>query len=314
MINWWRVLVILACIIKVIIIILANALLQLVNKVMTASHFNQPIRKIAVVVLLVTACRNSPSAIVRGAPNTPRQPQKDMSQPVARNKDSLKTAPKSPAFRYYILDLNDDGMLDTIALRLLPSDTNHYTAVTIGIKGYGRQSFRVADTARPWTDFDDWFADSSANAIHTRRFFLRKGASNAVLLLFGNIDETSVREGFTIIKIQHNRARQVLDQITQNLDIENVLFLRDLDNDGRFELICNHTFEFDGSPDTIGGLVGPYNPSYVYTIDDTCFRNKPLMRQYNQENYLFAGYAFSNSIKVFYPDDRSQKPRLWHPK
>ena len=237
-----------------------------------------------------------------------------MRQTVARNTDSLKSAPKSPAFRYFILDLNDDGIPDTIALTLMPSDTNYFTTVTIGIKGYGRQSFRVADTARPWTDFDDWFADSNANAIHTRRFFLRKGATKAVLLLFGNIDETSIREGFTIIKIQHNRARQVLDQITQNLDIENVLLLRDLDNDGRFELVGNHTFEFDGSPDTLGGLVGPYNPFYVYTIDDTCFRNKPLMRRYNQEKYLFAGYAFSDSIKVFYPDDRSQKPRFWQPK
>ena len=212
-----------------------------------------------------------------------------------------------------MLDLNGDGLPDTISLILEPKDTNYFTAVGIAIKGYGRRWFQVADTANPWTDYDDWFADSGANAVHTRRFVLRKGATDAVLLLFGSIDETSVREGFTVIEIEHNEARQVLDQFTQHLDIENVLSLRDLDSDGRFELICSHTFEFDGSPDTLGGLVGPYNPYYVYTIGDTCFLNQRLMRRYNQEKYLFAGYEFSDKIRVFYPDDRSQKPRLWKP-
>lgn len=276
-------------------------------------NFEQTIGKIAALVLLITACRNSPSRTAQVAPDTLHPQQQTTTQSATHHSDSTKSGPGPSAVRNFMLDLNGDGLPDTISLILAPKDTNDFTTVAIAIKGYGRRWFRVADSKNPWTDYDDWFADSSTNAVHTRRFFLRKGPTYAVLLLFGGIDETSVREGFTVIKIYQGEARQVMDQVTQHLDIENVLSLRDLDSDGRFELICNHTFEFDGSPDTLGGLVGPYNPYYVYTIDDSCLLNKRLMRRYNQEKYLFAGYEFSDKIRVFYPDDRSQKPRLWKP-
>jgi hypothetical protein len=280
---------------------------------MTRYHTKHPISKIAVLVLLLIACRNAPSHIAQMSPDTAHSGRAKAVQPSPHHSDSTTYGPEHSAFRDFVLDLNGDGLLDTISLTLSPSDTNYFIAVGIAIQGYHRQSFRVADTAKPWTDFDDWFADSSANAVHTRRFFVQKGVANTVLLLFGYIGEGGSRDGFTIIRIEHNEARQVLDQITQHLDIENVLSLRDLDNDGRFELICNYTFQFDGSPDTLGGLVGRYNPYYVYTIGDTCLLNKPLMRRYNQENYVFAGYEFSEEIKVFYPDDRTKRPWLWKP-
>jgi len=275
------------------------------------------IKKIIIVVLLFAACRNSPSSVAGDGSDTGQSSRKAIVQGAGHIADSAVSAHRSspaPArLREFILDLNGDDKPDTIALTPVATDTSIFTSVAIVINGYERKTFSVADTARPWTDFDYQFADSNSNAVHTRCFFLRKGRTNAVLLLFGLIDETSDREGFTVIKIEHNQARQVLDQNTQHLDLENILFLRDLDNDGRFDLICGHTIEFNGMTDSLGGLVGPYNPFYVYTIDDTCFLNKRLMREYNQKNYVFAGYQYSDSTKVFYPDDRSLKPRLWKP-
>jgi hypothetical protein len=273
---------------------------------------------LAAPLLLATACHNTPAAAVQAKADTlssVTKPQTDSSvaatPAVTIPQGDTTPVPKAKP-RIYTVDLDGDGINDTVALTPAASDTNpFFSAITLAINGHPGQTFTVTDTTQPWTDIDDGFADADSNAAGTRQFFLRRTQSYALLLLFGYIGETG-REGFSIIRIHNNEAKMVLDKASQHLPIENVDFLRDLDGDGRFELATDYTIEFDGlAHEGLDGLIGPYSPTYIFTIDDSCFLNKPLMKKYNKENYLFAGYEFSDGIKVYYPNDRSKKPRLW---
>jgi len=159
---------------------------------------------------------------------------------------------------------------------------------------------------------DDWFfpLKSTKNVISTDKFFLARGKLHSALLLFGNIDGAGNRDDFSIINIENNKAKLVLDQNERHLYIENPISLGDLDGDGRLEFVYRQIFEYNGRPDTLGGKIGTYSPYFVYTVDSNCVLNKPLTVHYNQQHYVFAGFKYDEKIEVFYPNDKS-KPRLW---
>jgi hypothetical protein len=226
------------------------------------------------------------------------------------------TAAKPPVRRtaglpvVFTADLNNDGIPDTITLVSSIGDTATFDTIAISIARFGRQVFHAADAASPWTRVDDWFLDSNKNALPTNKFFLGRGKTQSVLLLFGELDGAGDRDDFSIMNIENNRAKMVLNQNERRLYVEAPISLGDLDGDGRLEFVYRQIFEFNGQPDTLNGKIGTYSPYFAYTVDSNCVLNKPLTIRYNQEHYVFAGFKYDESIEVFYPNDKS-KPRLW---
>jgi hypothetical protein len=226
------------------------------------------------------------------------------------------TAAKSPVRRtaglpaVFISDLNNDGILDTITLVSSTGDSATFDTIAISIAHFGRQIFHTVDRASPWTRVDDWFLNSNKNALSTNKFFLGRGKAQSVLLLFGELNGAGERDDFSIMNIENNTAKMVLNQNERHLYIEAPISLDDLDRDGRLEFVYRQIFEFNGQPDTLNGKIGAYSPYFVYTVDSNCVLNKPLTVRYNQEHYVFAGFKYDEEIEVFYPNDES-KPRLW---
>lgn len=207
----------------------------------------------------------------------------------------------------FTTDLNNDKIPDTITLISSTKDSATFDKISISLAGYKKQTFH---SSTPWVTVDDWFLDSNRNAIPTNKFFLVKAPLQSVLLLFGDLDGAGDREDFSIINIENNTAKLVLNQKQRKLYIESPLSLKDIDGDGRFEFVYRQIFEYNGQPDTLGGKIGTYSPYLVYTVDSNCVLNKPLTTWYNQQYYVFAGFKYDESIEVFYPNDHS-KPRLW---
>ena len=261
--------------------------------------------------VLAAACHNTPSPAPRTNPDTVVQTgEKPLAAATANPWHRVDTAATSKGEPdTFFVDLNDDGIPDTISLSRPRLHYHTFTDITLSIRGHAKQTFTVADTSQPWMDFDENFTDADSDAVQTQQFLLRKAKSQTLLVLSGGLYPTGPRQGLTIIKLEHGNAKLVFDQIPQHLYLESV-HLRDLDHDGRFELLDNHIFYYDARADTLDGTIGPYNPVYVYTIDDSFFLNKPLMKKYNEERSIFAGYERTDSIKVWYPNNGG-RPRLW---
>jgi hypothetical protein len=207
----------------------------------------------------------------------------------------------------FTTDLNNDQIVDTITLTSSTGDTATFDGISISLAHFKKQTFY---TSTPWASVDDRFLDSNRNYLQTRKFFLAKGNLQSVLLLFGDLDGAGYREDFSIINIENNTAKLVLDQNQRKLFIESPLFLKDINADGRLDFVYRQIFEFNGEPDTLNGKIGTYSPYFVYTVDGNCVLNKPLTKHYNEDNYVFAGLKYDEGIKVFYPNDNS-KPKLW---
>jgi len=221
-------------------------------------------------------------------------------------KDTVREPP-GPVL-VFVTDLNYDSIPDTISLRTLAKDTLSYDRITVSIARYGKQSFTSASS---WYQVDKDFPGGVDNAYPTSYFFLAKNGVETVLALFGWVGEVD-RDEFSIIRIKDNIPRMVFDQHHwKDNFIERVEFIRDMDNDGRFEFGYGHlTDGVEGKQDGLEGFVGQYVPTLVYTIDDSLVLNKPVMKKYNQEHYIFAGYE-PGGVMIFRPNDTTKKLRVW---
>jgi hypothetical protein len=273
----------------------------------TPTSLTIPRYLIIILTSLAISCNNKPSH--RATANTIPDTIPPVAAVPAASIHTTDTTPRKRGPNTFLADLDNDGVPDTLTVTPAPPYYGTFTAITISIKGHPKQIFKVADTSRPWTDFDMDWSDTSNNVVPTKKFLLLKARTHFLLVLSGALYETGPREGLTMIKIEKGNAKVVFDEIPEHRDIESV-YLEDLDHDGRFELLDVHSFQFDSRTDTLDGKIGPYNPKYVYTIDDSCFLNKPLMKKYNEEHYVFAGYERSDTIPVWYSNNRKTY-RLW---
>lgn len=206
-----------------------------------------------------------------------------------------------------IADINQDGKTDTIILSSSLQGRTAYNRISVSISGFPRKIFRAKDE---WTAVDKEFLRKNKNTVATNWLFLKKNDKHAVILLFGELDGAGYRGEFSIINIENNNIKMVLDAI-DDPDIEIPTGLTDLDNDGRLEFIFR---EYSQCVQTATNLqVCSYNPFYVYTIADTCKVNNPLMKAYNKKKYVFAGYKYSEDILIYAPED-GRRPRVWHGK
>jgi hypothetical protein len=202
-----------------------------------------------------------------------------------------------------ITDLNNDNRSDTIFLSSSVKDTLSFNKITISVSGFGRQSF-VAKNA--WTNVDPSFLVKNKNAVKSKNIFLSKEKNHSVILLFGYLGGAGYREDFSIINIKDNKATLVFDKGDKDIDIELPVKLTDLDNDGRTDFVFRNLGELYQQVDSLNADIGTYHPYLVYTIDNDCKLNKDLTKKYNDDNYVFAGYEYSEQIKILYPRNGSK--------
>ena len=259
-----------------------------------------------IVGLLFFSCQNHSSPTVKST--LPRQDTArglpvsalDTSRPVPRTLHHTQR---------FTADLNNDRIIDTITIASSTGDSITFDIIHIAIAHFNTHTF-YADTAHPWASIDDRFLDFNRNVLATNKIFLVRGKLHSVLLLFGDLSAAGYRDNFSIINVEDNRPKMVLNQNERNLFIETPLSVNDLDGDGRLDFLYRQIFEYNGKPDTLDGKVGTYSPYFVYTVDSSCVLNRSLTIQYNKEHYVFAGFKYDESIEVFYPNDGAQ-PRLW---
>jgi len=223
-------------------------------------------------------------------------------EPVAKMMDTVVSRPGKTLV--FTTDLNYDSIPDTISLRTLARDPLAYDNITVSIAHHGRQSFKSASN---WYQVDNDFPQANTDTNFTRYFYLARNGTETLLVLFGWVGEVE-RSEFAIIRINDNRPRLVFDQNHwKDNFIEVVRFVRDMDGDGRFEFGYGHLTEGISGPEISDGIITPYNPTIVYTVDDSLILNKPMMKKFNEESYVFAGYEPTDAIKVFCPEDRTKK-------
>ena len=214
--------------------------------------------------------------------------------------------------RTLVADLNNDHRPDTIRLISNLADWNSFNRISISLNGYGKTTFKARDY---WTVVDSDFLAENKNAIHTKLLFLKSTRVHAVILLFGALDGAGYRAEFSIINIEKNKVKMVFDALNDGNDepdIEAPLELTDLAHDGRLCFAYTTLHEYSKQVKLNGktGMLGSYTPMLVYRVDDSCKLNKPLSKAYMEKNYVFAGFNYSETIDIFYPDDRS-KPKIW---
>lgn len=209
-------------------------------------------------------------------------------------------------YKPLVTDLNNDGRLDTLVLGSSLTDTTSFNKITISITGFDKQTFKAKNE---WTNIDSTFLKTNKNAIESRKLFLLKAKDHSIILLFGDIDGAGYREDFSIINIKDNKSTLIFDRTEKDIDIEMPISLSDLDNDGKTEFVFRNLFEYYDQVDSLNADIGTYSPYLVYTLDNDFILNKPLTKKYNEDNFVFAGYQYSEKIKILFPRDGS-KPRV----
>lgn len=212
----------------------------------------------------------------------------------------------SSKYKPLITDLNNDGRLDTLVLGSSLTDTTSFNKITISIAGFDKQTFEAKNE---WTNIDSTFLKTNKNAIKSGKLFLLKAKDHSIILLFGGIDGAGYRGDFSIINIKDNKSTLIFDRTEKDIDIERPISLSDLDNNGKTEFVFRNLFEYYDQVDSLNADIGTYSPYLVYTLDNDFILNKPLTKKYNEDNFVFAGYQYSEKIKILFPRDGS-KPRV----
>lgn len=160
-----------------------------------------------------------------------------------------------------------------------------------------------------WAEIDNWFLDSNKNAVKSKIIFIKKTEKHSVILLSGGTDAAGYGGEFSIINIENNNIKMVFDHSDDTIDVELPSKLIDLEGDGRLCFIFKDFIEL--YKEVKGGKIGTYCPYFVYPVDNDCGLNKAFTKSYNQKYYVFAGFNNSEEIKIFYPNNKRLKPRVW---
>jgi hypothetical protein len=207
----------------------------------------------------------------------------------------------------FFLDLNNDGKIDTVSISASALETGYnFNRILIKLAGFPKKTFTAKDG---WGDIDHWFLDSNENLVHSKQVFIKKTPLQTVIIVSGGTDGAGNGGEFSIINIENNQIKMVFDD-NGELDVELPSKLIDLKNDGRLDFIYKDLIQVYKAAK--GGMIGTYMPYFVYPVTDTCKLDTGLMKFYNKNHYVFAGFKFSDKIQIYYPNDRKRKPRVWY--
>ena len=198
--------------------------------------------------------------------------------------------------RKVLTDVNGDSKTDTIIISSSLNSPAFFNKVSIALAGFKKHVFIAKDM---WTDVDETFLRANKNAVASNAFFLKKTALHAVILLFGELDGAGYRGEFSIINIESNNVKMVFDHSDDGIELPKTL--TDLEQNGRLCFVYTALHEFDGYDKKSDSDIGTYTPYFVYPVTDNCKLDKPLTKKYNQDNYVFAGFNYSEKVRVLYP-------------
>lgn len=209
-------------------------------------------------------------------------------------------------------DLNNDALIDTITLGSSLNETSSFNKISIKLSGAKPHTFFSKDS---WTTVDKEFLDSNKNVVSTKLLFLKKTDKHTVILLFGVLDGAGYREKFSIINIENNNIKMVFDQTENSMfDVEYPITLTDLEHNGQLCFIYTEFHQLDGYDAKLNGDIGGYAPRLVFPVTDTFKMDKVLTRKYNEDNYVFAGFKYSEKIHILYPRNKKLKPSIYKKK
>jgi hypothetical protein len=193
-----------------------------------------------------------------------------------------------------VYDLNNDQLPDTICLSQDTGTVSRkwFDRITISLSGYGRRSFKAQDG---WEAVDTNFLKRNNNFVHSENAFIYRDSIQADVLLFGTIFGAETGKS-TVISIKNNVIKKLFDK-----SLDYLTQLTDLNNDGIVELVGkSHSELYEQTSDAD---ILTYDPFFVYSLDGQTRLNLQLMRDYNQEHYVWAGFKAPDKIKVRHPHD-----------
>jgi hypothetical protein len=206
------------------------------------------------------------------------------------------------------VDLNNDGKPDTVRISSNLPNKDYFNKISITLAGYKRQTFNAKNE---WTFVDKDFLDSNKNSVPTNLLFLKKTPKHTVILLFGVLDPAAYRDEFSIINIENNAVKMVLQDYDQRVDVEIPATLADLNHDDRLCFAYRNFGEI--VEETPKGRIGSYHPFFVYPVDDSCVVSERLTKKYNQDHYLFVDAHYKGDVRIFYPKNGG-KPTIYRGK
>ncbi|WP_053406458.1 hypothetical protein [Persicobacter sp. CCB-QB2] len=154
------------------------------------------------------------------------------------------------------------------------------------------------------TAWDTIFWTAKNNEISSDKLFLTRSEEVNYLLLSGT-QYSCCPVQTTIFALTDKLPKIVFDQEFQVSSIE------DLDGNGTLEIIGSSSFvQAFQEIDSIDAELGTYSPFKVYEmVEGKVLLDYGKSKRYNQENYLFAGYDYSEDLPVVYYRD-GRKPHL----
>jgi hypothetical protein len=195
-------------------------------------------------------------------------------------------------------DINNDGKTDSIYL-LEPS---------LGDPGiFNKILFRINDDTISFegkTAWDTLSWKTDNNKISSDKLFLTK-SDNVNYFLISGTQYGCCPVQTTIFTLSNRLPKVVFDKEFE------ISVIEDLDGDGTLEIIGSSSFsQAYQRIDSINGHLGTYSPYKVYEmVNGKIQMDYEQSKRYNQENYLFAGYEYSEEIPIVYYRD-GRKPHL----
>lgn len=225
--------------------------------------------------------------------------QRDKHQNKETKIDSLKELDlKRKLIERIVFDLNFDDILDTITLSNPPDgDPGIFQTITLSITGVEKQTFEASDV---WDEIDEWFLKKNENLVKSNKIFVDTCYNYTYILLFG-FPYGSGRDEFSIIKIKDNVANMIFDN-----QLDYPIQFSDINHDGNIDLIGRNSYEIYIPVDSLNADIGVYSPYLIYSDDNGFKINEQVSKDYNIENYVWAGIKYREDIKILYPRDNGK--------
>jgi hypothetical protein len=197
----------------------------------------------------------------------------------------------------YAFDLNDDGKMDSIFL-LEP---------TVGDPGLFQEILFANNEQVISLDglnaYDTLSWQPTSNLANSNKIYIAESDKSKYLFLSGT-SYSCCPVNTTIFKFTSGLPELIYSKEYQ---IEHV---KDLDGDGILELIGKASLdEVLQNLDSIDGYVASYSPYSVYELKNgKVWMSYEKSKKYNEMNYVFAGYEYSEDVQVvIYREDKQPK-------
>jgi hypothetical protein len=215
-------------------------------------------------------------------------------------------------FKTFHVDLNNDNIIDTVILSSSVQGNASFNRISILMSGAKRIIFKAKDE---WADIQPEFLGTNKNLVQSKNIFIKKTNLHTVIILSGGTDAAGYGGEFSIINIENNTVKMVFDYSVGDsvggisADVEIPAKLTDLENNGRLCFVYSGYGEYYRQ--VKGGNIGTYHRYIVFTVNDECKYSEELSKAYNEKHYVYVSPTHKGEIRIFYPDNKKLKPRLW---